>query len=195
MTTAELRASHRRQNRNGIHALEAQRLIDLAAFRIAPATAAGLIAYSHMSEVGTGLIVFVCMLVATHAIEPRDLPLQLMPGSRILVGVLAPVAGALAAWLVLVAAGHGYALSQFEAVLLGTWLVLALGAWTRLRVTSKLTARVAVLGGREFAADFAAELIAARVATYEVVGWVGSTGRRSTGACAGSARSTTSARR
>ncbi len=33
-----------------------------------------------------------------------------------------------------------------------------------------------MIGGREFAADFAAELTESGVTSYEVVGWVGSTG-------------------
>ena len=129
-----------------------------------------------MSEVGAGLIVFFSVLLATHAIDRAEMPLQLMPASRFIVAALAPVAGAFVAWLVLFGAGHGYSVSQFEAVIAGTWLVLALGAWMRERVTSNLTARVVVIGGREFAADFAAELTESGVTSYEVVGWVGSTG-------------------
>ena len=176
MTTAELRAARPIRLRGGIQALEAQRLIDLIALRLAPSAAAGLIAYSHMTEVGTGLIVFLGVLLATHALDRAEMPMQLMPASRVIVGALAPVVGALIAWLVLYGAGHGYSLTQFEAVVAGSWLVLALGAWMRQRVTRNLTARVAVIGGREFAADFAAELTESGVTSYEVVGWVGATG-------------------
>ena len=58
----------------------------------------------------------------------------------------------------------------------GAWLVLALGAWIRVRLGDGLRARVAVIGSREFAADFAAELSAAGIEKYEVVGWVGGQG-------------------
>ncbi len=108
MTTAELRAARPIRLRGGIQALEAQRLIDLIALRLAPSAAAGLIAYSHMSEVGTGLIVFFGVLLATHALDRAEMPMQLMPASRLIVAALAPVVGALVAWLVLFGAGHGY---------------------------------------------------------------------------------------
>ncbi len=101
MTTAELRAARPIRLRGGIQALEAQRLIDLIALRLAPSAAAGLIAYSHMTEVGTGLIVFLGVLLATHALDRAEMPMQLMPASRVIVGALAPVVGALIAWLVL----------------------------------------------------------------------------------------------
>jgi exopolysaccharide biosynthesis polyprenyl glycosylphosphotransferase len=39
-----------------------------------------------------------------------------------------------------------------------------------------LKARIAVIGSRDFAADFAAELTAANIDKYEVVGWVGGQG-------------------
>ena len=52
-----------------------------------------------------------------------------------------------------------------------------------------------MIGSREFAADFAAELSAAGVGTYEVVGWIGAQGPAEYRGCAGSARSTTCAQR
>ena len=45
--------------------------------------------------------------------------------------------------------------------MLGSWLVMALGAWIKARFGEGLRARVAVIGPREFAADFVAELEAA----------------------------------
>ena len=72
------------------------------------------------------------MLVATQAIERSQLPLNVMPASRVLLGLLAPLVGAGAAWLIaLAAAGQSYPFSEFEAVVLGAWLVMALGAWVK----------------------------------------------------------------
>ncbi len=48
----------------------------------------------------------------------------------------------------------------------------ALGAWIKIRLEDGLEARIAVVGPREFAADFVAELEAAGVRTYDVVGWI-----------------------
>jgi exopolysaccharide biosynthesis polyprenyl glycosylphosphotransferase len=175
VTSRELSLTARPGLRGGVGALDAQRLIDFLTLRLAPSAAAALIAYSHMG-VGEGLIVFVCMLVATHAIERQDLPLHLMPASRVMIGVASPVVGALAAWLIAFAVGEAYPISQYEAVVLGGWLALALGAWIRTRLGIGLRARIAVIGSRDFAADFAAELTAAGVEKYEVVGWVGGQG-------------------
>ena len=175
MTSAELRVAGR-GSRRGLPALEAQRMINLLALRLAPSIAAGLIATSHMGEIGAGLIVFACVLIATQAIERAGLPLNVMPASRVLLGLLAPIAGAGAASLIALAAGQSYPFSEFQAVVLGSWLVMALGAWVKSRVENSLRARVAVIGSREFAADFVAELEAANVRTYDVVGWIGSTG-------------------
>ena len=171
MTSAELRVAHT-GSRHGLRALEAQRMIDAIALRLAPSLAAGLIAYSHMGELGQGCIVFACVLIATQAIEHSRLPLHLMPASRVLLGLVAPVVGATAAWLITAAAGSPNPLVGYEAVVPGAWLVMALGAWVKTRAADGLRARVAVIGRREFAADFAAELTAANLRTYEIVGWI-----------------------
>jgi hypothetical protein len=147
-------------------------MIDLFALRLAPSAAAGLIAYSHMGQLGEGLIVFACVLIATQVIERSELPLHVMPASRVLLGLAAPVVGAAAAWLIAFAAGEAYSLAEYEAVVLGSLLVMALGAWIKARFGEGLRARVAVIGPREFAADFVAELEASNVRTYDVVGWI-----------------------
>jgi exopolysaccharide biosynthesis polyprenyl glycosylphosphotransferase len=99
-----------------------------------------------------------------------------MPASRVLLGLMAPVVGAGAAWLTGAFAGQSHPFTEYEAVVLGAWLVMALGAWVKTRAEEGLRARVAVVGPREFAADFAAELEAAGVGTYEIVGWIGPQG-------------------
>ena len=84
--------------------------------------------------------------------------------------------GATAAWLIALAAGSSFPASEFEAVVLGAWLVTALGAWIKVRLEDGLEARIAVVGPREFAADFVAELEAAGVRAYDVIGWISSEG-------------------
>jgi exopolysaccharide biosynthesis polyprenyl glycosylphosphotransferase len=171
VTAAELWVAHR-GTRHGLRALEAQRMINMIALRLAPSLAAGLIAYSHVGQLGPATIVFAGVLVATQAIEHSRLPLHLLPASRVMLGLAAPVVGAAAAWLIGAAAGQAYSLAEYEAVVLGSWLVMGLGAWVKTRADDGLRARVAVIGPREFAADFAAELEAANVRTYEIVGWI-----------------------
>ena len=97
MNSVELQSAHRGAAHHvyrGLRALEAQRMIDWFTLRLGPSAAAGLIAYLHMGELGPGLIVFACVLVATQAIERSQLPLHVMPASRVLLGLAAPVAGA-----------------------------------------------------------------------------------------------------
>ncbi len=151
-------------------------MIDVVALRLAPSLAAGLIAYSHTRALGPSLLVFACVLIATQAVVRSGLPLHLMPASRILLGLAAPVAGVCAAALIALAFGETYPASQFTAIILGAWMVMALGAWIRARSERGMRARVAVIGSREVAADIVAELEAAGVQTYDVVGWVGGQG-------------------
>ena len=128
-------------------------MIDLVALRLAPSLAAGLIAYSHMG-LGQGLIVFCAVVICTQVIERSQLPLHLMPASRIILGLAAPVVGTGVAWLISVAVGVTYPIGDLVPVVLGAWLVMALGAWVKARQAEGLKARVAVIGSREFAADF-----------------------------------------
>jgi lipopolysaccharide/colanic/teichoic acid biosynthesis glycosyltransferase len=176
VTSAELSSAVHGPRRRGLRALEAQRVSDVVALRLAPSIAAGLIASTSLTTIGQGLIVFACVLIATHVIASTQMPLHLMPASRVLLGIAAPVVGVGAAWLIAVASGDAYPLSHYEAIILGSWLVMALGAWLKTRLEDKLGARVAVIGSPRFAADFVGELDAAGVRTYKVVGWVGSEG-------------------
>jgi exopolysaccharide biosynthesis polyprenyl glycosylphosphotransferase len=176
VTSAELSSVAHGPRRRGLRALEAQRLIDLIALRLAPSLAAGLIASSGLTRIGEGLIVFACVLIATQVIERTQLPLHLMPASRVILGLGAPVAGTGVAWLLAVASGETYPLAHYEAIILGAWLVMALGAWLKTRLEDRLRARVAVIGSRQFAADFVAELEAAGARTFNVIGWVGDEG-------------------
>jgi exopolysaccharide biosynthesis polyprenyl glycosylphosphotransferase len=176
VTTAELSAAAQPRLRGGARVLNARRLLEFLTVRLAPSAAAGLIAYSHMSELGEALVVFTCMLVATQAVDTSRLPLHLMPVSRVLMALVAVVVGALGAWLIAAVEGKTYPLSEYEVVVLGGWLVLALGAWVRSWLQRGIGVRVAVIGARDFTADFAAELAAAGVEGYEVLGWIGGDG-------------------
>jgi exopolysaccharide biosynthesis polyprenyl glycosylphosphotransferase len=175
MTSAELSAAYP-GSRRGVRALQAQRMIDLVALRLAPAVAAGLIAVQHTDSLGQGALVFACVFLATQALERSPLPLHLMPASRVILGIAAPVVGAGLAWLIGVAVTGSASGFHYEAAVLGAWLVMALGAWFKTRFERGLRARVAVIGSREFAADFVAELHAAGVHSYDVVGWIGGQG-------------------
>ena len=156
-----------------MRALEAQRLLDLIALKAMPAIAAGLIAYLHLGSVGYGLLLAAAMLVALQLVERCSLPLGLMPAARITLALAAPVIGAALALVLELGAGNHVAPGSLEPSVVGAWLVLALGAWVTLHFQEGRPARVAVVGSAGFASDLAAELGAAGIRGYEVIGWFG----------------------
>jgi len=156
-----------------LRALEAQRLVNLIAFKANPAIAAGLIAYVHTGEAGSGLLVAAAMLGALQLVEGSTLPLGLMPAARLGLALFAPVLGAGAAAAFALAAGQPMALAELQAPVAGAWLIMALGAWVALRFDDDRRARVAVIGSPGLASDLAEELDAAGIRAYEVIGWFG----------------------
>jgi len=156
-----------------LRALEAQRLVSLIAFKASPALAAGLIAYVHMREVGSALLVTAGMLAALQLIDRSTLPLGLMPAARVGLGLFAPVLGAGFAAALALAAGQHMVLGELKAPVAGAWLIMGLGAWVTSRFDDDRRARVAVVGSSGFATDLADELRAAGVRAYEVIGWFG----------------------
>jgi exopolysaccharide biosynthesis polyprenyl glycosylphosphotransferase len=154
-----------------LRALEAQRLVNLIAFKANPAMAAGLIAYVHMGEAGSAILVAAAMFGALHLVEHTALPLGLMPAARLGVALLAPVLGAGAAAALALAAGQHMAFAELQAPVAGAWLVMALGAWVTARFDDDRRARVAVIGSPGFASDLAEELQATGIRAYEVIGW------------------------
>ena len=156
-----------------LRALEAQRLVNLIAFKVNPALAAGLIAYAHLDDVGSAALVAAAMLGALQLVERSTLPLGLMPAARLGLALFAPVLGALAAAALALAAGRELALADLQAPIAGAWLVMALGAWVTTRFDDDRRARVAVIGSAGLASDLAEELEAAGIRAYEVIGWFG----------------------
>jgi lipopolysaccharide/colanic/teichoic acid biosynthesis glycosyltransferase len=156
-----------------LRALEAQRLVNLIAFQANPAMAAGLIAYVHMGEIGSALLVTAAMLGALQLVDRSTLPLGLMPAARLGLGLCAPVLGAGAAAALALAAGQQMPLADLQAPVAGAWLIMGLGAWVTTRFDEDRRARVAVIGSPGFASDLGEEIEAAGVRGYEVIGWFG----------------------
>jgi len=172
LTIAGLGASRSRP----LGALRAQRLIDLAGLRLAPAVTGGLIAYSHYRQVGPALLVFATMLAAAQMIERSRFPLQLMPAARVALALFAPAFGALVALAIMALLGLPSHSGELVPAVIGAWLVVGLGGWTKARLEDSARARVAVIGSPRFAADLREELRFAGVRAYEVIGWLGSEG-------------------
>ena len=172
-------------------------MIDLIALRLAPSLAAGLIAYSHMGQIGEGLIVFTCVLIATQAIvsvaaaAARDAGEPGAPRAR---GPARRRRGGLA----------GRARRRRELPVLrirgGRARRLA-GDGARRLDQGALRRRAAGPGRRHRTARVRRRFrrrarARPNVRTYDVVGWISPSGPADVpAACAGSARSTRSARR
>ncbi len=156
-------------------ALRAQKLMDLVGLRLAPALTGGLIVLTR-DGLGDAVLVFGGMFVALQLIERSRFPLQLMPASRVLIGLMAPVFGAAAALGATALAGRAESIGTLLTAVVSAWLVLALGAWLKLKVEESARARVAVIGSPGFAADLRDEVRAAGIRAYEVIGWLGPEG-------------------
>ena len=75
-------------------AFRARRLLDLSAYRLAPAAVAGIMASGHLTRAGDGLIVFAAIVLASAILERDHVPLHLMPLAWFVVRTAVPVVGA-----------------------------------------------------------------------------------------------------
>ena len=153
-------------------AFRARRLLDVSAFRLAPAAVAGLMASSHLSRPQDGLIVFVCILLASIALERDHLPLHLMPLAWFGVRAAVPVIGAGLALSVIALAGAGEPVSSMFIPVVGAWIVTAFASWSIARFESVRQVRLAVIGSEEIALGLDDELRTAGISAYKVVGWL-----------------------
>ena len=153
-------------------ALKAQRLLRVLAFSVAPAVAAGLIAGSHLGDLGDGAIVCIAVLAASLVLERRSLPLHLMPLATLVIRVLVPVVGLGAALALFALVDAPVAAIDLIGALLAAWFMLAFGALVRSRFEVSRQVRVAVIGPPGLATGMAYELRSAGIRSYEVVGWL-----------------------
>jgi exopolysaccharide biosynthesis polyprenyl glycosylphosphotransferase len=150
--------------------------MDLVGLRVAPAVTAAVIAYLHSGHVGEALIVGAAMLAATQIIERSPLPLALMPAARFGLGLAAPVLAVAVLLGVTALAGAPANAGEYTAAMIGAWLMLGLGAWSKAQIERSARARVAVIGSPRFADDLCDELKMTGVRAYEVIGWLGPEG-------------------
>jgi exopolysaccharide biosynthesis polyprenyl glycosylphosphotransferase len=156
--------------------VRAQQLINLVGLRLAPSLTAGVILYLHSHSAAHALLAFATIFAAAQLIERSRFPLQLMPASRVALGLVAPAMGAATAMALLALAGNAVSAADLVAPVVGAWLVLSLGAWMKVRVELAARARVAVIGSPRLAADLRDELAAGRGRAYELIGWFGPEG-------------------
>lgn len=156
-------------------AFRARRLLDVSAFRLAPAAVAGLMASSHLSRPQDGLIVFVAILLASIALERDHLPLHLMPLAWFGVRTAVPVLGAAMALAVFALAGAGQPVTSMFTPVVGAWIVTAFATWSIARFESVRQVRLAVIGSEEIALGLDDELSTAGISAYKVIGWLSDT--------------------
>jgi lipopolysaccharide/colanic/teichoic acid biosynthesis glycosyltransferase len=153
-------------------AFRARRLLDVSAYRLAPAAVAGLMASGHLSRAGDGLIVFMAIVLASVILEREQVPLHLMPLAWFAVRTVVPVLGAAIALAVFAIAGAGQPVTAMFIPIVGAWLVTAFAAWSIGRFESVRQVRLAVIGSEEIALGLDEELRTADIWAYKVVGWL-----------------------
>ena len=144
-------------------------LLDLLRLRIAPALAAG--ATAALVEEPPLLVAGAILLVggyAEHGLYPR----HLMPLARILLRALVPIVALLVVWAVGRALGVDLSPHTMLACAAVAWVFLALGAWVRVRFEHDRPVRIALIGPVELVDALAAEIAAAGIRGYELVGWI-----------------------
>ena len=87
----------------------------MAAFRLAPAAVAGLIAGNHLHSAGHGILVFVAVLLASMALDRDRYPIHLMPLAGGLLRAFVPVLGVSLALATFALAGRPEAASAMVA--------------------------------------------------------------------------------
>ena len=158
-----------------VTALRAQRLLGNAAYRIAPAAAAGLMAGGHAASAGTGALVFISVIAASLALDREHYPIHLMPIASLAVRGAVPVVGVGLALLLLVFAGNPEPVTTMVAPVIGTWAVMAFAGWSKLRFESSHRVRIGVIGSAGIARGLNEELQNAGIRSYTVVGWIAGT--------------------
>jgi exopolysaccharide biosynthesis polyprenyl glycosylphosphotransferase len=153
-------------------ALRAQRLLEISAYGVAPAAAAGLMAGGHLGSAGLGALVFASMLFTSWLLERERYPLHLMPLATFAIRAAVPVFGTALALATFALAGRPEPAAEMVAPVIGAWIVTAFAAWCTVRFEASRRVRVAVIGSPGLAMGLADELRSAGIRAYEVVGWV-----------------------
>ena len=151
---------------------EAQRLIDFGALRLAPAAAAGALILAQTGVPVCAALMFVTLLLFDSAIARLSYPLHLMPVSRALLVLIAPVAAAAVCYSI-DTGSEAMGTDPFAVAVVGAWLISALGVWVAANLRDVRKVPIAVVGDEGFTRHLAAELGQIRPSAFEVAGWLG----------------------
>jgi exopolysaccharide biosynthesis polyprenyl glycosylphosphotransferase len=157
--------------------LNARRLLDLVALGIAPAAAAGLLAFAHTNRPSWGVLVAISILVANQLVSRTRYPLHLMPMARLATCGLTPLLGALLAWAASLFVGVGSLGDSLIPAVMGAVPVAALGCWLKARFDGHVAVRIAVIGDPEVAEGLDREITVAKIRGYQLFGWISVGGR------------------
>jgi exopolysaccharide biosynthesis polyprenyl glycosylphosphotransferase len=152
--------------------LGARRLLDLVALGIAPAAAAGLLAFSHSHRPWWGVVVATFILVVGQLVSRTRYPLHLMPIARLATCCLTPLLGVLLAWAVALSTGMGSLGDSLIPAVVGAVPLAAIGCWVRDRFDMSVGVRIAVIGDPEVAEGLSNEIATAKIRGYRVLGWI-----------------------
>ena len=157
--------------------LNARRLLDLVALGLAPAAAAGLLAFAHTDRPSWGLLVAISILVVNQLVSRTRYPLHLMPIARLATCALTLFLGALLAWAASLFVGVGSLGASLIPAVVGALPVAALGCWLKARFDGHVAVRIAVIGDPEVAEGLDREITVAKIRGYQLVGWISVGGR------------------
>jgi exopolysaccharide biosynthesis polyprenyl glycosylphosphotransferase len=157
--------------------LNARRLLDLVAIGIAPAAAAGLLAFAHTNRPSWGVLVAISILVANQLVNRTRYPLHLMPMARLATCGLTPLLGALLAWAASLFVGVGSLGDSLIPAVMGAVPVAVLGCWLKARFDRHVAVRIAVIGDPDVAEGLDREITVAKIRGYQLAGWISVGGR------------------
>jgi exopolysaccharide biosynthesis polyprenyl glycosylphosphotransferase len=150
----------------------ARRSLERLALQVAPAAAAGLIAFDRSSSAAYGLLFLGAMLLASRLLSGGGYPLHLMRVASLLLRMAVPLCAAAFVQLAVLAGGGNFEAGNLVAPVLGAWLITAVAVRLQSRFDSSRELRMAAIGSAELARGLASELKAAGVRGYRVVGYV-----------------------
>jgi lipopolysaccharide/colanic/teichoic acid biosynthesis glycosyltransferase len=164
---------------NGTHrqpsmtAQRAQQLLERTIYIVAPATVAASIALTRYEADFLALLVFCSMVATSAALWPGRSPLHLMPVARVALRFLLPAAGLLLVMLPGLVSAWEVTPASTLPLLLGSWVIIALGMWIEAAFDRDRPIRLALIGSAELASKLAAEMRETKIRGYVIVGHIG----------------------
>lgn len=160
--------------------MTANRTLELIGLTIAPGLAAAAMLYARLGSEWQSVLLLALMLAVSSSIRGARYPLHLIPFAATALYLM--VAPLVAATAIAVNAWAGYASAptpgDMVAPVLGAWVVTGLAALIIRRFYGSSEVRVAVIGSPQFTGKLQAELRAAHISKYRIVGCIDPQGGR-----------------